>query len=103
MPSYANLVHPQIMGVWWLCDRPIPGTFPAPPPKAREKRPGDEVERTLHLKENSHCFKLYRAYYVSYNSQNIGQFFCGWILNDYIEVQEKKKKVVVLSSSAPQT
>ena len=33
MRSYANLVHPQILGVWWSCDRPMPGPFPAPPPK----------------------------------------------------------------------
>ena len=33
MRSYANLVRPQILGVWWSCDRPMPGPFPAPPPK----------------------------------------------------------------------
>ena len=33
MWSYANLEHPQILGVWWSCDRPMPGPFPAPPPK----------------------------------------------------------------------
>ena len=32
MRSFANLVHPQILGVWWSCDWPMPGPFPAPPP-----------------------------------------------------------------------
>ena len=35
MRSYANLVHPQILGVWWSCDRPMPGPFPAPPPNLK--------------------------------------------------------------------
>ena len=38
-------------------------------------------------KVNSPCFKLYRAYSISFNSSNVG-----------IKVQEKKKKVVVLCS-----
>ena len=41
MWSYANLEHPQILGVWWSCDRPMPGPFPAPPPK-----PGKGALRT---------------------------------------------------------
>ena len=32
MRSFANLVHPQILGVWWSCDWPMPGPFPVPPP-----------------------------------------------------------------------
>ena len=32
MRSFANLVHPQILGVWWSCYWPMPGPFPAPPP-----------------------------------------------------------------------
>ena len=43
MRLYTNLVYPQILGVCWSCDRPMPGPFPTPPPKAREKRPGDKV------------------------------------------------------------
>ena len=38
-------------------------------------------------KVNSPCFKLYRAYSISFNSPNVA-----------IKVQEKKKKVVVLCS-----
>ena len=30
MQSYANLVHPKILGVWWSCDRLMPGPFPTP-------------------------------------------------------------------------
>ena len=39
MGSYANLLHPQILGVWWSCDRPMPGPFPVPPPKPLGKAP----------------------------------------------------------------
>ena len=38
-------------------------------------------------KVNSPCFKLYRAYSISFNLSNVG-----------IKVQEKKEKVVVLCS-----
>ena len=39
--SHANLVHPQILGVCRSFDRPMPGTFPASPPK-----PGKSALRT---------------------------------------------------------
>ena len=42
----------------------------------------------------SRCIKLYRAYSISFNSSNLGNFFWSWILIDCIEVQQKKKKVV---------
>ena len=44
----------------------------------------------------SRCFKLYRAYSLSFNSSKLGNFFWSWILKDCIEVQKKKKKVVAL-------
>ena len=44
----------------------------------------------------SRCFKLYRAYSLSFNSSKLGNFFWSWILKDCIEVQKKKKKVVTL-------
>ena len=47
---------------------------------------------------NLRCFKLYRAYYISFTSSNVGKCFWSWILKDCIKVQEKKKKVVVLCS-----
>ena len=37
MWSCANSVHPQILGVWWSCDRPMPGPFPVPPPKPNSR------------------------------------------------------------------
>ena len=44
MRSYANLVHPQILGVWWSCDRPMPGPFPAPPPKPGKSALGTRLD-----------------------------------------------------------
>ena len=44
----------------------------------------------------SRCFKLYRAYSLSFNSSKLGNFFWSRILKDCIEVQKKKKKVVAL-------
>ena len=43
---------------------------------------------------NSHCFKLYRAYSISFNSANNDEFFWSWILKDCIEVQEKRRKLL---------
>ena len=53
-------------------------------------------------KVNLRCWKLYCAYFTSFNSSNDGKFFCSWILKDCIKVQEKKKKVIVLRSRTPQ-
>ena len=41
---------------------------------------------------------FYLVYFISFNSSNVGNFFCSWILKDCIKVQEKKRKVVVLCS-----
>ena len=54
--------------------------------------------RELISSNDGEGFKLYRAYFKWFNSSNIG---IG-ILKDCIEVQEKIKKVVVLSSCLPQ-
>ena len=53
-------------------------------------------------KMNSRCFKIYRAYSISFNSSNVGNFSSSRILKDFIEDQEKEKKVVVLCSRPPQ-
>ena len=50
----------------------------------------------------SSCFKLYRAYSISFSSSNVGNFFWSWILKDCIKVRKKKKKVVALCSRSPQ-
>ena len=47
---------------------------------------------------NSHRFKLYRAYSISFTSSNVGKCFWSWILKDCIKVQEKKRKLL---SSVP--
>ena len=49
-------------------------------------------------KVKSRCFKLYRAYSISFISSNVGNIFLSWILKDCIKIQEKKQKVVVLFS-----
>ena len=43
---------------------------------------------------NSHCFKLYRAYSISFTSSNVGKCFWSWILKGCIKVQEKKRKLL---------
>ena len=43
---------------------------------------------------NSHRFKLYRAYSISFTSSNVGKCFYSWILKDCIKVQEKKRKLL---------
>ena len=59
--------------------------------------------RKRHLKSYVALLKIYRDYSNSINSSNVGNFcFWSWIVKDCIEVQEKKKKVVVLCSSPPQ-
>ena len=51
--------------------------------------------KTSLTKVNSRCFKLYRAYSISFSSSNLGIFFFwSWILKYCSKVQEKKKKVV---------
>ena len=59
--------------------------------------------RKRHLKSDAlpppppPCFKLHRAYCMSFNLSNVSNFFWSWVLKNFIEVQEKKKKVVALS------
>ena len=42
--------------------------------------------------------QICRAYSISFNSSNVGNFFWIWILKNCIKVQEKKRKVVVVCS-----
>ena len=62
---------------------------------------GDGYENVT-WKVNSGCFKLYRTYSISFNSSNVAIALWSWILKDCIEVQEKKKKVIVLCLRPPQ-
>ena len=66
-----------------------------------ERNDGDGYENDT-LKVNSPCFKLYRAYSISFKFSKCWHFFWSWILQDCIEVQQKKKKVVVLRWRPPQ-
>ena len=60
----------------------------------------DGYENVIY-KVKPHCFKLDRTYSMSFNSSNVGNIFWTWVLKDCIEVQEKKRKVVALSSRPP--
>ena len=62
---------------------------------------GGDGYKNVTFKVKSRCFKLYRAYSISFISSNVGKIFWSWILIDCIKVQEKKKKVVVLCSRPP--
>ena len=55
---------------------------------------GDGYENVTY-KVNSRCVRLYRAYFISFSSSNLGTFFWSWILKYCSKVHEKKKKVVV--------
>ena len=46
------------------------------------------------------AIKVYDAYFISFNSPNVGNFFWSSTLKDCIKVQEKKEKVVVLFPSS---
>ena len=50
----------------------------------------------------SRCFKIFRAYCISFNSSYFGNFLSSLILKDCIEVQKKKKKKFVVLCSRPQ-
>ena len=71
---------------------PHPLSFSFSPASQKHKR-----ERRLR-KRRLRCFKLYRAYSISFTQSNVGKFFWSWIPKNYIKVQEKKKKLVVLCS-----
>ena len=62
--------------------------------------------RKRHLKRETHCFKLYRAYSVSFNKlilSNVGNFFWSWLSSKGLHrISGKEKKVVVLFSRPPQ-
>ena len=51
-------------------------------------------------KVNSRCLRLYRAYSISFNLSNVDKFFWSWILEDCIEVQEKKKESRLVFTSS---
>ena len=50
------------------------------------------------LKSEAALFQTYRTYSISFNLSNVVNFLWSLILKDCIDVQENKKKVVVLCS-----
>ena len=48
--------------------------------------------RKRHLKSEFALLQTLSRYSISFSSSNVGDFFRSWILKEYIEVQEKKKK-----------
>ena len=53
-------------------------------------------------KVNSRWLNLYRVYFISFNSSNVGKCLWSWILKDCIKVQGKENKIVVLCSRPQQ-
>ena len=49
-------------------------------------------------KTSLRCYKFYRTFFILFSSLNVSQRFWTWILKDCIELEEKKKRVVVLCS-----
>ena len=56
-----------------------------PPSVGNLSNNDDDDYENVTWKVNSRCFKIYRAYSISFNSSNVGDFFWSWILKDYIE------------------
>ena len=52
-------------------------------------------------KVNLRPFKLYRVYLEPLNSSNVGDFSLSWSLKDFIHVQIKKGKFVVVCPRLP--
>ena len=62
MRSYAYLLHPQILGVGWSCDRPMPRPFPAQPPKPGKSALGTRLWKRVWILEvwfENSCGKLH--------------------------------------------
>ena len=70
--------------------------------RSLSNKDGDGYENVTE-KVNSQCFKQYHAYSISFSSSNVANIFWSWIIKDCIEVEETKKKVVVLCSRPQQT
>ena len=45
--------------------------------------------------------RLFHLVLISFSSSNVGKLFWNWALEDWIKVQEKKKKVFVLCPRPP--
>ena len=65
------------------------------------KNDGDGYEDVT-LKVKSGCFKLYRAYSISFNWSNVGNFFLDLNSKKLYQSSGKETKVVVVCSRPPQ-
>ena len=77
---------------------PHPLSFPLSPASLQHQRELKQRLRRRLRKPRLRCFKLYRAYSISFTQSNVGKLFWSLLPKDSIKVQEKKKKLVVLCS-----
>ena len=77
---------------------PHPLSFPLSPASLQHQRELKQRLRRRLRKPRLRCFKLYRAYSISFTQSNVGKLFWSLLPKDSIKVQEKKKKLAVLCS-----
>ena len=77
---------------------PHPLSFPLSPASLQHQRELKQRLRRRLRKPRLRCFKLYRAYSISFTQSDVGKLFWSLLPKDSIKVQEKKKKLVVLCS-----
>ena len=77
---------------------PHPLSFSLSPVSLQHQRELKQRLRRRLRKRRLRCFKLYRAYSISFTQSNVGKRFWSLLPKDSIKVQEKKKKLVVLCS-----
>ena len=61
----------------------------------------DDSSENVAKKMNLHSFKLNRVYLDLLNMSNAGDFSWSWILQDFIQVQKDKGKLVVVCPRPP--
>ena len=92
----SNKLNPHAVSL--SSAEPHPLSFSLSPASLQHQRELKQRLRRRLRKRRLRCFKLYRAYSISFTQSNVGKFFWIWIPKDSIKVQEKKTKLVVLCS-----
>ena len=92
----SNKLNPQAVSL--SSAGPHPLSFPLSPASLQHQRELKQRLRRRLRKPRLRCFKLYRAYSISFTQSNVGKLFWSLLPKDSIKVQEKKKKLVVLCS-----
>ena len=92
----SNKLNPHAVSL--SSAEPHPLSFSLSPVSLQHQRELKQRLRRRLRKRRLRCFKLYRAYSISFTQSNVGEFFWSWIPKDSIKVQEKEKKLVVLCS-----